>query len=286
MNQVNDLSISVQKQKEELQEAQSKYKFSSEGSGYFQIRGSNSSMGSPTSKNPDEKMIVITAPTKRSKRINTESDVYCCEFNSTGSYFGIACDDKTIKMYDADSFQLKSTFYGSTSDSTHVSFSPNGKFILGTSTDAACRIWEISTGRSKHTLTGHAKKIQSADFTSDSSKIITGSNDRTIKIWEMVHGTCLKTILCQSTCNDLEVAKSSDIIGSAHFDNSVRFWDPRAGKLVQMIKDLHSQQVTSLAFTKDGYHLLTNGRDNVLKYVDLRNYKTIHTLQYGVVFGF
>jgi autophagy-related protein 16-1 len=280
MNQVNDLSISVQKQKQELAEAKEKYKFSSNsGIGYIQVSGSGGSMYG--TKGTEEKMgMTVSPPSKRSKRVNTESDVYSAQFNDNGSFLGIACDDKTIKLYNADSFQLKTTFYGSTADCTHVSFSPNGKYILGASTDAAVRIWDLNTGRSNHTLTGHTKKIQSADFNSDSSKVVSGSNDRTIKIWEMVHGTCLKTILCQSICNDLEISKTNDIIGSAHFDNAVRFWDSRSGKLIQLMKDIHSQQVTSVTFTKDGYHCLTNGRDNLLKFIDLRNYNTLLTLQF------
>jgi autophagy-related protein 16 len=281
-NQVNDLYQTVQKQKDELTVVQQKYKQMSndpQSGGQGQIK-LGSLPPSPNKTQEERLTVVLKAPTKRHKRVEVGSDLNSVTINESATAIAVGCDDKTVKMYDAYSYTLKQTFYGPTESISHVAFSPNGKLVLGTSTDSTIRIWETDNGRSRHTLTGHSKKIQSAEFTGDSTKLVSGSHDRTLKIWEVFHGSCVKTLVCGSTCNDLAVSRSADMTVSAHFDNAMRFWDLKAGKQVDLIKDAHSQQITSVSFTNDGSFVLSNGRDNCLKLWDIRKFECVATFSH------
>lgn len=51
------------------------------------------------------------------------------------------------------------------------------------------------------------------------------------------------------------------------------FWSPNTGELMHDFEDLHSGQVTSVEFSKDGTHIVTCSRDNTVKIVDIRTYK-------------
>lgn len=132
-----------------------------------------------------------------------------------------------------------------------------------------------SLHNNQHTFTGHTKKIFAAEFNSDGSKVVTGSHDRTIKIWGMNKGTCFKTILCQSSVNDLDICKITDLCVSGHFDATLRFWDLRQMQMVESIKNAHSQQITSVTFSSKGNEVMTASRDNVIKVFDVRTYKEL-----------
>lgn len=282
MNQVNDLYKSVEKQKEELTKTQEKYKtIPIEGKGNVLQISNSGGTGSRDSKKKEEEILILQPPTKKSRKIEIGTEINTITVNEAGTLCGVGCEDKTIKLYDASYFNLKTTLYGPTESISHVSFSPNGKLILGTSFDNTARIWETDNNRSKHTLTGHSKKIQTGDFTTDSSKVVTGSHDRTLKVWEVQGGNCLKTILCQSTCNDLSISKGTDLVCSAHFDNALKFWDIRAGKQVDVIKEAHQQQITSVFFSNDGNYVLSNGRDNCLKLFDIRKFVNLSTFTHN-----
>lgn len=282
MNQVNDLYKSVEKQKEELSKTQEKYKTFDGKGNVISISGTLGGPSDNSSKKKEEETIIsIQPPTKKSRKIDVGSEINSITSNDVGTLCAIGCDDKTIKLYDAYSYNFKSTLYGPTESISHVCFSPNGKLILGTSFDNTARIWETDNSRSKYTLTGHSKKIQTGDFTTDSSKILTGSHDRTLKVWEVASGNCVKTIICQSTCNDLSISRGSDLTCSAHFDNALRFWDLKSGKQVEIIKEAHQQQITSVSFTNDGNYILSNGRDNCLKLFDIRKFVNLSTFSHN-----
>lgn len=45
------------------------------------------------------------------------------------------------------------------------------------------------------------------------------------------------------------------------------------------LKDIHDDIVTSVRVSNDGKYLLSNGKDHVLKYIDIRTFKEVHRLE-------
>lgn len=101
-------------------------------------------------------------------------------------------------------------------------------------------------------------------------------------------------------------------IASGHMDCALRFWDSRSGNCVQEVTGIHQEQITSVSPTSgqfeeslngfaidlslflsckianlfsscfstiDGFQVLTNSRDNTLRILDVRTYKTQVVLQ-------
>lgn len=69
---------------------------------------------------------------------------------------------------------------------------------------------------------------------------------------------------------------------SGHFDGGVRFWDLRKGDMAHEVASLHPQcQVTAVVASSGGSHILTNGRDNTLKLLDVRTFGILRVYRAG-----
>ncbi|ETV63836.1 hypothetical protein H257_19230 [Aphanomyces astaci] len=200
----------------------------------------------------------------------TEVNSVC--FSGSGKVAFTASSDGTVRAWDSFTCQAKADYrgLGMSQPLICVRVSEDGELVLGTGCDRICQVWRVGTGRIAHTLLGHKGKVYAAEFMLDGSpEVLTGGADRSIRVWDVSNGRNLKTFSCRSTCNDLAVA-TGGLIASAHQDGAVRFWDARTKAPVFEWTDLHTDQVTSVSFSKDGTKLLTNSRDNSLQLVDTR----------------
>ncbi|CAG8495395.1 18414_t:CDS:10 [Acaulospora morrowiae] len=224
-------------------------------------------------------MIVILTKVAYLDQSPHDGEIHSIQASPDGNSFATGSADKTIKIFDASSGQIKQTLSGSIQSIMHVSFNNTSEMVAGASNDNAARLWHLKTGRIRLTLTGHVGKVYSARFNGDSSKVITGSHDRTIKVWDLQKGYCIRTIFSFSSCNDVvPLDEDGTTLVSGHLDNNLRFWDVRSGKDIKELTGIHLGQITSVSVSPDGSKVLTNSRDNTLKLVDLRTYDVEQTL--------
>ena len=75
-------------------------------------------------------------------------------------------DDKTVKVWDAESGQEILTLTGHSESVNGVSFSPDGKRIVSGSDDKTVKVWNVESGQEMLTLKGHSDGVRSASFQS------------------------------------------------------------------------------------------------------------------------
>jgi autophagy-related protein 16 len=101
-------------------------------------------------------------------------------------------------------------------------------------------------------------------------------------VWDLAKGYCITSLICHSNVNALSPGVAGGLLASGHFDGGVRFWDVRSsGGLAHELAGVHpGSQVTSVAASpRGGAALLTNGRDNALRVLDVRTYGVLATLR-------
>ncbi len=150
--------------------------------------------------------------------------------------------------------------------------------MLAGGNDQHARLWSMNTSKVVHTFVGHDKKLSTSSFTWDSESVLTGSYDRTVRVWDVKTGSQKKVISAQSAINYLCVSPNHSLFATAHLDNHVRVWSLNSSECMHDFDELHTQQATGVEFSKEGTLMLSTSRDNTVKLVDVRTYKTLFEL--------
>ena len=122
---------------------------------------------------------------------------------------------------------------------TALSYSPNGRWLVGGGASRNVQVWRTSDGTSIFTL-NHANQVLDVAVSPDSSSAATA--------------TCGFTVDDQCT------------------EGSVWLWDLSTGKLINRLADF-PDVVESVAFSVDGSSLIAASRDGTLRVYDTVNYE-------------
>lgn len=136
-----------------------------------------------------------------------------------------------------------------------TSWSPyNPTMLLSGSGDQTVKIWDTKAPRSVQTLRAHNNEILSVDWNKYQDGVfVTGSVDRTVKVWDMRrpdrevvclagHEYAVRRVRCSP--------HRGNIVASAGYDMSVRFWDtaaPPGNNLIE-VHDAHTEFVLGIDF--------------------------------------
>lgn len=66
--------------------------------------------------------------------------------------------------------------------------------------------------------------------------------------------------MCYSSCFGLDIDYSDGYMVSGHLDGGLRLWSSRTGELVNEIKELHDNVITSVKVSFDSKYILTNSK--------------------------
>lgn len=209
-----------------------------------------------------------TVPKKLVRRIDAGGEVNHIQHSSQGSMFATSGVEGNIIIWDALSMARLKTLRVARRAITCADFTHNNALVLGASADNNIYVLSYAQDRIANNLLGHKGPVVSAQFTFDSRQIISGSSDRCIKLWDVEKGICVRTIMCASKVMDV-AALGRGLLGSGHYDKTVRTYDMRTGALVESAQP-HEASLTSVTLSPDGSSILSNSRDSSLKMLDIR----------------
>ncbi|KAL4151729.1 hypothetical protein PRNP1_008670 [Phytophthora ramorum] len=142
------------------------------------------------------------------------------------------------------------------------------------------RVWDLDTFKCVRTIKAHETPVLAMGFDPSGTLLATGGSDRTVKVFDVDKGFCTHNFRGHSGIVTLvqfhpDAARLSLV--SASDDATVRVWDLYTQKQVACIQD-HMSLVTSVAFSEDGYTMLSAGRDKVVNFWNLRDNKLSKTV--------
>lgn len=142
------------------------------------------------------------------------------------------------------------------------------------------RLWDLETFTCLRTIKAHDTPVLAMDFDPTGTLLATGGSDRTVKVFDVDKGFCthnfrghagiVTLVKFHADPKRLQLVSSSD-------DSTVRIWDLYTQEQFACIQD-HMSPATCVAFSRDGYTLLTAGRDKVVNFWDMRSNKLAKTV--------
>lgn len=109
---------------------------------------------------------------------------------------------------------------------THLSFSPDGRFLATASFDKKLKLWDGRTGKFLHTMHGHVGKVYQVTWAPDSRLLASASSDSTIKVWEARNPAKAKFSLAghYDEVYALDWSPNGEMMASGSKDRLVKVW--------------------------------------------------------------
>lgn len=119
----------------------------------------------------------------------------CIAVNSKSREIAVGYSDHLIRIFGADSLELKHTLVSHTNSVFSLQYSPDGNYLLSGSRDAHLKVWEVWNSYQLHKdIPAHLFAINHIVFSPDSLLFATCSMDKSIKVWDASTFRLLKVI--------------------------------------------------------------------------------------------
>ncbi len=183
--------------------------------------------------------------------------------NRVGRMIGAACQDRTIRLYDARNCEEIQRIQDDVL-CTSLAFSPNGAFLATGDVGRTVKIWDIREGTRLATLEGHTYPVLSLAFSPDGNHLVSGSGDTSLIVWNLdsnekthqLRGHSLYVLSVDWDPNDNRIVSSS-------VDATIREWDPYSGTPLATHEE-HRTAVQQVRFSHDGQKLASASSDHVV----------------------
>ncbi|HEY9641130.1 MAG TPA: caspase family protein, partial [Coleofasciculaceae cyanobacterium] len=143
---------------------------------------------------------------------------------------------------------------------SQMSFSPDGRLLLGIGNDLTVRLWNVQTGQLLNMFRGHTATVQQARFSPDGQQIVTASWDKTVRIWQSASGQMVKVLPHQNGVNSASFSPDGQQVVTAGSDGTARLWDMKTGQQ-RVVLTGHQAKVLDAQFSPDGQSLVTASAD-------------------------
>jgi WD40 repeat protein len=207
-----------------------------------------------------------------------EGQVLSVSYSRDGKFIASASEDKTLKVWEAESGKLLFTRKGHGGTVTSVSWAPDHTRIATSCIDKVVRVFSREKEGVLSELT-HPESVWDVSWAPGGKRLATSGKDNVVRVWDVAAGVVLfKLEGHTANVHSLRWNKGGVLLASASDDGTVRLWQGSDGKALATLVG-HSEPVRELSFHPDGVLLASAAWDRTIKVWDTKEAACVATLQ-------
>jgi WD40 repeat protein len=195
-----------------------------------------------------------------------------------GRILGSPSNDKTVRLWDAESGNCVQVLNGHKDTVCSVAFDPGMRTVASASEDRTLKLWDVNTGRLLRTVeTGAINYSVAFD---PESRVLASSGRGGIQLWDASNLQLLKTLEKReySFFPCVAFAPDGTMLACAGSDESIYLFELPNCQLLAKFTN-HDSPVNSVEFSPQGDQLLSASVDKTLMLWDLRTSQLLRTFE-------
>ncbi|MGP1384276.1 MAG: nSTAND1 domain-containing NTPase [Thainema sp.] len=201
----------------------------------------------------ESQMVQIENVRRHAENNRQPSLVSSLVYSPDGKTLASINDDLTVRLWDAQSGELRQEFVGHNATILSASFSTDGKHLVTSGWDKTVRIWNIDSGRLLRSLS-LADVVSRAVFSPDGQSVVATGWDGLITLFQAETGHEKMSIIGhRGAIVDAAYSPDGSQFATADEDGLIKLWESASGveQATLSIKD-SDQPIERVSFSPDG----------------------------------
>ncbi|KAH8676361.1 WD40-repeat-containing domain protein [Xylariales sp. PMI_506] len=162
-------------------------------------------------------------------------------------WFASGAGDRTIKIWDLATGNLRLTLTGHISTVRGLAVSPRHPYLFSCGEDKMVKCWDLETNKVIRHYHGHLSGVYTLSLHPTLDVLVTGGRDGVARVWDMRTRSNVHVLSGhKGTVADVKCQAADPQVISASLDSTVRLWDLAAGKTMGVLTH-HKKGVRALA---------------------------------------
>ena len=162
-------------------------------------------------------------------------------------WFASGAGDRTIKIWDLATGNLRLTLTGHISTVRGLAVSPRHPYLFSCGEDKMVKCWDLETNKVIRHYHGHLSGVYTLSLHPTLDVLVTGGRDGVARVWDMRTRSNIHVLSGhKGTVTDVKCQEADPQVISSSLDSTVRLWDLAAGKTMGVLTH-HKKGVRALA---------------------------------------
>eukprot|EP00250_Pteridium_aquilinum_P017531 c23676_g1_i1 orf=559-2007(-) len=187
-------------------------------------------------------------------------------FDPGNEWFCTGSADRTIKIWDLGTGQLKLTLTGHIEQVRGLAVSPRFPYLFSAGDDKQVKCWDLEYNKVIRSYHGHLSGVYCLTLHPTLDILLTGGRDSVCRVWDMRTKAQVHALSGHenTVCSVVTQATDPQVVTGSH-DTTIKLWDLAAGKSMSTLT-FHKKSVRALAMHPFEHSFASASADNIKKF--------------------